>query len=135
MTMMLLLLLLLRCSDNNLMRWWWFYGMLAHGMIKFKTKLSINWYTIIVIAIPSYRFFSFSTSSHPIPSFKLLNSLTRAHDRSTGRSHSFPLSLDHPFIPHLKKCTFCFYYALFAVAACLCVSFILAFFVTFRFFY
>lgn len=111
--------MLLSCYVNNWCddAWWFFYGMLAHGMIKFKTKLSINWYTIIVIAIPFSRFQpSFSCCFSSYSCFKLL---TLSRVLTNIQQHS----LDHSFIPHLKKCTFCFYYAFVLLLLRVCVCF------------
>lgn len=95
---------------QQLMRWClmiFFYGMLAHGMIKFKTKLSINWYTIIVIAIPFYVFNRpFFAAPHIIPALSF--SLFHACSRSFNSFHSIVLSYHTPQKMHflLLLCIF-----------------------------
>lgn len=112
-----MLLLLLRCSDNN---WcddgWWFYGMLAHDdMIKFKTKLSINWYTIIVTAIPSYVFNLFFCGFSSYSCFKL-PALSRVLTNVHNSFHSITLSY-HTSKNALSALIMHF----FTLAACVCV--------------
>lgn len=106
----------------------------ARGMIKFKTKLSINWYTIIVIANPSHFFF-FCCCCCCFSSYSCFKLLTLSHEHSTARSLE---SFDIPHTHTPQKCTFCcFYYALlfFVLLCCVSVCFIYpCFFVTFRFF-
>lgn len=67
------------------------------GMIKFKTKLSINWYNNRNRA--SLRFFTAAAAVHLIPALSL-HSLTRALTRLQQIFHS------NPFIPPQKKMHF-----------------------------